>query len=251
VSYSLTAARAGAVLLDIEGTTTPVSFVYGVLFPYARQRVRIYLERASPSDSELNDVVARLREEHAADVTNGHAPPPWRDRPPDARLASIAAYIEWLMDRDRKSTPLKWIQGKIWEEGYRSGELKGEVFPDVGPALERWTAAGVGVGIFSSGSVLAQKLLFGHSSAGDLRRFLRWHFDTTVGSKVDAGSYRRIADAIAVPSSRIVFVSDVVKELDAAAEAGVQTVLCIRPPAEQPPGGQRYPSVRTFEEIVS
>jgi enolase-phosphatase E1 len=250
VGYSLTAAGVRTVLLDIEGTTTPVSFVYDVLFPFARRRVRRYLERALSSDPELTEVLRRLRQEHAADEANGHAPPPWTDRPPEAELASVVAYVEWLMDRDRKSTALKELQGKIWEEGYASGDLKGEVFPDVPGALARWTAAGIGVGIFSSGSVLAQRLLFEQSTAGDLRRFLRWHFDTTTGSKTDAGSYRRIADAIAVPPARVVFVSDIVKELDAAAEAGMQAILCVRSAAEPVSGAERYAVVRTFDEIV-
>ena len=125
------------------------------------------------------------------------------------------------MDRDRKSTPLKTLQGKIWEEGYQRGELVGEVFADVPPALSRWHAQGAPVGIFSSGSVLAQQLLFRHSSAGDLTPFLRWHFDTTTGKKADSDSYRRIAAAMNMTPQAIVFVSDIVAELDAARDAGL------------------------------
>ena len=129
------------------------------------------------------------------------------------------------MDQDSKSTALKDVQGHIWEEGYATGELVGEVFDDVAPALRRWRARGLDIGIFSSGSALAQKLLFRHSSAGDLTPLLSWHFDTTVGPKTDPESYRRIASSIGVPLSGVLFISDVVPELDAARTAGMQTAL--------------------------
>lgn len=239
-----------AVLLDIEGTTTPVSFVYGILFPFARERIRRYLEQAPASDDELLAAVARLRDEHEADVAAGHAPPPWSEHPPGAKLASVVAYVHWLMDRDRKSPALKLLQGKVWERGYAAGELKGEVFPDVPSALERWTRGGVSVGIFSSGSVLAQKLLFARSTAGDLTGFLRWHFDTGVGPKTDPASYGRIADATGVPAGRILFVSDVEQELDAARAAGLQTALCVRPGAASPSDPARHVIIQTFDEIA-
>ena len=164
---------------------------------------------------------------------------------------SAASYAEWLMDRDRKSTPLKTLQGKIWEEGYQRGELVGEVFADVPPALSRWHAQGAPVGIFSSGSVLAQQLLFRHSSAGDLTPFLRWYFDTTTGKKADSDSYRRIAAAMNMPPQAIVFVSDIVAELDAARDAGLQTRLSIRPGNAPPPPAQGHAVIRTFDEFVS
>ena len=145
------------------------------------------------------------------------------------------------MDRDRKSGPLKALQGRIWEQGYRDGELKGEVYPDVPAAFARWTADGVRIGIFSSGSVLAQQLLFANSTAGDLSRFLSCHFDTGVGAKGEAGSYRRIVEALGVAAARILFVSDVVKELDAAREAGLRTLLCVRPPASAPTSSTHEP----------
>ena len=175
-----------AVLLDIEGTTTPIRFVYEVLFPYARRHLRRYVEQhaASPEHAPLYD---RLRDEHASDRAAAEAVPPWIDQPSVARAGSILSYLEWLMDRDRKSTALKSLQGLIWEEGYRGGDLVGEVFADVPAALARWRAQRIDAGIFSSGSVLAQQLLFRHSSAGDLTSLLRWHFDTTTGPKTDAG----------------------------------------------------------------
>jgi enolase-phosphatase E1 len=234
-----------AVLLDIEGTTTPIAFVYEVLFPYVRRRLKASVEHlaASPEHAAVFD---RLRAEHAADLTAGEPVPLWADEPAAARVASILKYLEWLMDRDRKSTALKSLQGIIWEDGYRRGELVGQVFPDVPAALERWHERGIAVGIFSSGSVLAQQLLFRHSSAGDLTPRLRWHFDTTTGAKGDPESYRRIAARMGVPPGAVLFVSDVTAELDAARTAGMQTRLAIRPGNKPAPPGHGHREIRTL-----
>ena len=151
------------------------------------------------------------------------------------------------MNEDRKSPALKTVQGKIWEEGYRSGELVGQVYADVPPAFERWTSGGTQVGIYSSGSVLAQKLLFAHSNAGDLTPLIRWHFDTSVGAKVDPASYRRIVTTLVVRPQQVLFISDVVKELDAAREAGIETLLCARDTLP----AAAHPVIRTFGEIPS
>ena len=238
-----------AVLLDIEGTTTPIRFVYEVLFPYVRRHLRRYVEQhaASPGHAPLYD---RVRDEHASDRAAAEAVPPWIDQPPAARAESIVAYLEWLMDRDRKSTALKALQGLIWEEGYRGGNLVGEVFADVPAALARWRAQGIDVGIFSSGSVLAQQLLFRHSSAGDLTSLLRWHFDTTTGPKADPESYRRIAAAMGTPAASVLFVSDIEAELDAARTAGMQTRLAIRP-GNRTPLGDGHAEIRTFDELTN
>jgi enolase-phosphatase E1 len=200
------------ILLDIEGTTTAISFVYDVLFPYARQHANAYVQNA-----DLND----LRREYEADEHAGNHPPDWSGDP--------LPYIYWLMDQDRKSTALKRIQGEIWLEGYRSGKLNGQVFDDVPPALARWREAGRDVRIFSSGSVLAQRLLFANTAFGDLTKYLNGYFDTTTGPKNEAASYSRIAQAFGVPTSEIVFISDVARELDAARNAGMHTALCVRP----------------------
>ena len=156
-----------AVLLDIEGTTTPIAFVTEVLFPYARRHVRLYLEQhlGSPAHESL---WAGLRAEHEADRRLDARVPEWAEAPRSSRVEALEAYVAWLMDRDRKSTGLKELQGRIWEEGYARGDLVGEVFPDVPVALSRWHADHVPVCIFSSGSTRAQRLLFRHSSAGDL-----------------------------------------------------------------------------------
>jgi enolase-phosphatase E1 len=221
-----------AILLDIEGTTTSIDFVYRVLFPYARARVRAFLgeTRAWSALSE-----ERRRE--------GEDAPVWHDD-----LDSAVAYVLWLMDHDRKSTALKDLQGRIWERGYQDGEVFGEVYSDVPAALRRWRAAGRSHAIFSSGSVLAQKLLFAHSSAGDLSALIDGYFDTTTGPKREAASYRRIATDLQRDPREVLFLSDVAAELDAAREAGMQTALCVRPPAPDPavPG---HRIVHTFDEI--
>jgi len=203
------------ILLDIEGTTTPIAFVHEVLFSYARAHARDFLTQDS---DEVRADIALLREEHAADKSNNLQPP-----------ESIPDYIDWLIDRDRKSTALKSLQGKIWRQGYLDGSLKSQVFADVAPAFERWRRAGLKIGIFSSGSVLAQQLLFAHTDAGDLTGFIDDYFDTNVGKKGDAESYRKIATAMDLEPSEILFISDVVAELEAAQESGMKTLLSIRP----------------------
>jgi enolase-phosphatase E1 len=234
-------ASAGFVLLDIEGTTTPVDFVYRVLFPHARERVREFLEAHADDPGVARDVSA-LRDEHARDLAAGNAPPAW-----DGAVETIAAYARWLMDQDRKLTPLKSLQGRIWAEGYAAGRLRGQVYDDVPKALARWTASGRRVAIFSSGSVLAQKLIFGHSDHGDLTRFLSGYFDTTAGAKREAESYRRIAAALGEPASSGTFVSDVVAELDAARTAGLATALAVRSRERPEPNGHRV--VASFDEL--
>jgi len=248
VSAEPAAAETRAILLDIEGTTTPISFVFDVLFPYVRSHLRAHLERHA-GEPALARLIDQLKTEHASDRAADQPLPLWDDATGEARLGSTAAYVAWLMDRDRKSTPLKELQGWIWEEGYRRGDLASDVFGDVPPALERWTARGLGVAIFSSGSVRAQRLLFQHAPAGDLGRFLSGYFDTTTGPKTDPASYRRIASAMTLQPSAIVFVSDVTKELDAAREAGMQTRLAIRPGNAAQPPGHAHAALRTFDEL--
>jgi enolase-phosphatase E1 len=142
------------------------------------------------------------------------------------------------------------LQGRIWEQGYARGELVGEVFADVSPAFQRWHAGGFQIGIFSSGSVLAQKLLFRHSSAGDLTRYLHWHFDTTTGPKGDPESYRRIAAAMAISPHAIAFVSDSIGELDAARAAGMRTVLSVRPGNAPVRSEHGHRAVRSFDHLI-
>ena len=231
-------------LLDVEGTTTAVSFVYDVLFPFARAHLREFLPAAA-HDPAAGEDIAALRAERRAEAEAGA--PEWRDGGPAETIASAAAYAEWLMDRDRKSTALKSLQGRIWAGGYRSGALKSHVYPDVKPALERCRAQRRPVAIFSSGSVLAQRLLFEHTAEGDLTPLIDAYFDTTTGPKREADSYRRIAEALKVAPGAVTFVSDVAAELDAARAAGMGTALCVRDgPAPTP---SDHPVLRRFDEL--
>jgi enolase-phosphatase E1 len=198
------------ILLDIEGTTTPIAFVTETLFPYARARLAAFLAR-------------------------------------EGRASEAPAFLA-EMDRDGKSTELKALQGRIWEEGYASGQLTGAIFDDVPRAFARWQAAGMRIAIYSSGSVLAQQWLFRRSSAGDLTPFISRYFDTGVGPKRDSSSYARIAQQVALPPHEITFVSDVAAELDAAAAARMQTIMSLRPGNHpQPPHDHRI--VHSFDEI--
>ena len=219
------------ILLDIEGTTTPVAFVYDVLFLFARHHAREYLKSAN---------LEELHREHDEDVRQGHNPPPWSTEP--------IAYVLWLMDQDRKSTALKNTQGEIWLKGYQSGELRGDVFPDVPPALERWYRKNIEIRIFSSGSVLAQRLLFSSTRAGDLTKFLNGYFDTTTGPKNEPDSYRKIAKNFGIPASGILFISDVTRELDAARQAEMHTLLCVRP-GNDPQPAHDHPAIMSFDQI--
>ncbi|HXG68688.1 MAG TPA: acireductone synthase [Blastocatellia bacterium] len=242
-------ASARVILLDVEGTTTPIDFVYQVLFPYARLNVRAYLERNLSSQDVRSDI-AKLRLEHTEDLRNGLDPPPLCEQPPAAQVDSLVAYVHWLMDRDRKSTGLKSLQGRIWEEGYRKGDLRGQVFDDVPPAFARWTGQGREICIYSSGSVLAQKLLFSHTTAGDLTGYIKEYFDTNVGAKVEAGSYARIAAARQRHPSEILFVSDAPKELEAAKASGMRTALCVRPGNPPQTPARDHPIIYSFDEVL-
>jgi len=243
-----------AVLLDIEGTTTPVDFVYRTLFPYARLKMEDFLARHQDDPAVLADV-DWLRHQSSADQQRGLEIPPWRGGSKDNLLASAAAYARWLIHRDSKCTPLKSLQGKIWEEGYSNGELRGEVYPDLPPALARWTQQGRAVAIYSSGSVLAQKQLFENSVAGDLTPFLRAYFDTTTGMKTAAESYKKIAIAMKFATPEILFISDVDRELEAARTAGMETLLCVRIEAPQSPSkplaASAHTVIHSFDEILA
>ena len=236
---------AHAILLDIEGTTTPIEFVHHVLFRYARARVRDFLQSRA-SDEGVRADIALLRREHAAELPGPADLPSWDSA---EELKSTEAFVYWLMDRDRKSTGLKSLQGKIWEAGYRAGDLKGkgEVYADVRPALARWHDAGKRIAIFSSGSVQAQRNLFANTTAGDLSPFLSGYFDTTTGPKRELHSYQRIAAALGCRPEEVLFVSDVSAELDAARAAGMRTALCVR--GAEPEAANGHPVIHTFAEL--
>ena len=216
-----------AILLDIEGTTTPIAFVTKTLFPYASKKLESFL-RAYAADTGVRSLIQDLQAQHELDGKNGLRPPSWRDDSEEERLRSSAAYGRWLIARDSKCTPLKALQGKIWQQGYASGDLRGEVYADVPVAFERWKRQGKKICIYSSGSVLAQQLLFGSVATGDLTPYISTFFDTRVGAKVEADSYRKIAAAVSYDPRQFLFLSDAMKEIEAARAAGMQALLCER-----------------------
>jgi enolase-phosphatase E1 len=218
-----------AVVMDIEGTTSSVEFVTSVLYPYARERLPNYI-RQHRTEPEVEAIMDDARE--AGEV--------WNDE------AVVVRMCHW-MERDQKVPPLKALQGMIWEEGFRSGELVSHVYPDVPPAMKAWRDRGLRLYIYSSGSEQAQRLIYGHTAAGDLTPLLSGYFDTRVGHKRETASYRHIAEAIGVAPGRILFLSDVREELDAAREAGWQTTWLVR---DAPPGlAAAHRRVTRFDQI--
>jgi enolase-phosphatase E1 len=209
-----------AVVTDIEGTTTPIDFVHKTLFPYARARLAAFCA-AQAGQTVLADV-------------------------PEPVLDTL---LGW-MDRDEKITALKTIQGMIWAEGYRAGTLKSVLYPDVPPALKRWAQAGLRLFVYSSGSVPAQKLLFGHSDAGDLTPLFSGFFDTTVGPKRDAASYATICRGAGMAPGETLFLSDVAAELDAARGAGLLTCQLVRPGDGTKPSPD-HDSAADFAEVAA
>jgi enolase-phosphatase E1 len=226
-----------AILLDIEGTTTPISFVHDVLFPYSRTNISSYLKQYANSPDLLSDLTL-LGKEYALDLKQGKQPPPL-----------VEPYVYWLIDQDRKSTALKSLQGKIWKQGYVDGSLKAPLFPDVVPAMDRWRKSGIQIAIFSSGSVLAQKLLFQHTDAGDITSYIQGFFDTGVGKKIESRSYKGIAAELGFLPSEILFISDVTSELEAASSAEMNTLLCIRPGNSIQTHADLFKSIMSFAEI--
>ncbi len=220
-------AQVRIILLDIEGTTTPVDFVYKTLFPYASRKLESFLRKNS-ANPEIGELVEDLHAQHELDERKGLKPPSWLDDSEEVRVRSSVAYGQWLIARDSKCTPLKALQGKIWQQGYMSGELKGEVYPDVPAAFERWKRKGKIIGIYSSGSVLAQQLLFGSIPTGNLTAYISAFFDTRVGEKKEAESYRKIAVSLSCEPTQVLFISDAAKEIEAARSAGMQALLCER-----------------------
>lgn len=221
--------RPAAVVTDIEGTTTRISFVHDVLFPYARARLPAFLD-ANGGDPDVGAVVEEVRR-----LAPGVAP--------------LATLLDW-MDNDAKLTPLKALQGLIWSEGYAAGALRGELYADVAPCLRAWHAAGVRLYVYSSGSEQAQRLLFGHTQDGDLTSLFSGFFDTRVGAKREAGSYRRIAAQAGSAPQDLLFLSDVGAELDAAAAAGWRTCQLLRLQDKTVPA-PGHAQASTFDDVAA
>ena len=239
----------GVLLLDIEGTTTPLAFVHDVLFPYALRRLTDYVQ-ARRDSPDIAGIAAALAAEHAAERGPADPPPAWRSSNAGELTESLTRYADWLMARDRKSPGLKRLQGLIWDEGYRRGDLRGVVFDDVAPAFRRWRANGRRIAIYSSGSELAQRRLFESAGPDDLSSSVERFFDTGVGPKIEPGSYRRIAAALGVPETGVLFVSDVTAELAAARAAGLQVALMMRPGNRLQPDADSFEQIRSCDDIV-
>lgn len=235
--------QAEVLLLDIEGTTTPVDYVFGTLFPFAKEQVQVFL-RTQGHTPEVQADLDLLRQEYAQDVAQGLTVPSWSTDSPEGAVP----YIHALIAADRKSTGLKSLQGKIWDQGYREGTLQAQLFADVAPTLQTWVDRAKQIYIFSSGSVQAQEALFRHTEAGDLTPLIRGYFDTRTGPKREAESYRLIAAAIGVEIDRILFISDITAELAAARSAGMQVCLSVRP-GNAPTDPENYPVITSLALI--
>lgn len=239
------ASRYNCILLDIEGTTSSVSFVYDVMFPFVLRELDKYLECAWNSP-ELAPVLDQIAQDAGSETFLA-----WTSDLSDesARRERVAAEIRRLMANDIKATGLKQLQGMIWKDGFERGELVAEVYQDVPVALDAWTTAGLRVYIYSSGSIAAQKLFFGHSEVGDLLNYFSGHFDTTTGPKKEVQSYVTIASAIGEASEKILFISDITAELDAAREAGMATRLSIRPGNKPVEEGHGHEPIASFAQV--
>lgn len=229
------------ILLDVEGTTSSIAFVYDVLFADAKEQVGAFLA----ANSENPHVLALAA---ALTAAAGH-PQTSAEIATDPTRAALAAID--LMNRDVKDTALKTLQGMIWRRGFESGRIVAHVFDDVPRALAQWADSGLDVRIYSSGSIEAQKLFFAHTGFGDLTPWLNGHYDTTTGPKREATSYAAIAADMTLEPRQVLFVSDVGAELDAARAAGMATALAVRP-GNRPPGGiYDHQAIESFAEIVT
>jgi enolase-phosphatase E1 len=234
----------GGILLDIEGTTSSIRFVYDVLFPAARRELAAFL-RESWERPEVQSACQLLAQDAGHDSLEawcGHLAV-------GEQRCRVERQALQLMDQDAKSTGLKALQGLIWRRGFETGQFQAHVYDDVPPALRRWHAAGRDVRIYSSGSIAAQKLFFGHTVHGNLLPLLSGHYDTTVGAKREVSSYVRIAQDADWSPGEALFISDVVAELDAARDAGMQTALCQRPGNAAIPAGHGHAALTDFSQV--
>jgi len=234
-----------AVVLDIEGTTCPVDFVTGVLFPHAVEALPTWLQlrQGSPALEPLRQQL--LQAWH--DETDPTAPPAPVD---DGGTTDLLPWLRWLIAHDRKLTALKDLQGMIWADGYADGQLQAPLFDDVAPALRRWHGAGLQLAVYSSGSVPAQQLLYGHSSAGDLRPLFSGWYDTRLGPKQESASYQRLVESLGCRPGEVLFLSDARGELAAGAGAGLQVCGCRRPGNPDPLADGPWPVVETLATLA-
>lgn len=207
------------ILTDIEGTTTSVSFVYDVLFPYFRRHIWKLTQMMGEREvaEAFEQVIDEVYETEGVLLLSNDE--------------LIEKLLEWS-EADKKITPLKTLQGVLWREAYQQGLIKGQVYADVPKALQRWKQENISMGVFSSGSVEAQRLLFGHSEAGDLSTYFSHYFDTNTGGKRESSTYTMISTLVETDPEHILFLSDVTAELEAAQQAGYQTIQLVRPGTE-------------------
>ncbi|CAO3672615.1 unnamed protein product [Rhizopus microsporus] len=241
------------VVLDIEGTITPITFVHETLFPYVTSGLKAFLDCVWDSP-ELKDQIELLRKQAKQDVDDklpeASLIPTEAEASPEEIKSSVIKNINWQMKADRKIGALKSFQGYMWKEGYESGELRGVIYDDVLPRLDQWIAEGKKIYIYSSGSVPAQKLLVGFSTKGDLSKYFSGYFDTKIGLKIEPESYKKIAQEINKECSSILFVSDNIKEIVAANEVGYQVVISDRP-GNAPLGDESkaFKIITSFDQI--
>ena len=231
------------ILLDIEGTTSSVSFVYDVMFPQVRRELANFLR------SHWHSTDVQLACEQIASDAGHQSLEAWSKQASSNPTNCIETEVVRLMDDDVKATGLKQLQGLIWRAGFESGEMRAHVYDDVPPCLQRWREHGIDIRIYSSGSVQAQHLFFGHTEVGDLLSLFSGHYDTTVGGKKEQASYERIQSDWSIPAGEILFLSDVVAELDAAQAAGFQTGLCVRPGNAPVDTEHSHRTIKSFDEV--
>eukprot|EP00455_Lapot_gusevi_P027153 TRINITY_DN2871_c0_g3_i1.p1 TRINITY_DN2871_c0_g3~~TRINITY_DN2871_c0_g3_i1.p1 ORF type:complete len:494 (+),score=186.56 TRINITY_DN2871_c0_g3_i1:58-1539(+) len=247
--------KVDAIVMDVEGTATPIDFVHTTMFGYIKENLHAYLESTWASQDTQDDVkvLRELAEQDAKEGKEGVVLIPSAGSDAEI-LAAVENNVRWQMGSDRKSLPLKQLQGHMWKSAFENGQLAGELYEDVKPCIDSWKRRGYQLYVYSSGSIFAQKLLFGHartlSGVESLLPQFSGHFDLTTGSKREADSYRKIALKLNLPPSRVLFLTDIFAEAQAAAEAGMRTVLLVRPGnAELPPQAAAFETVTSFADL--
>lgn len=231
------------ILLDIEGTTASVDFVHDVMFPFVTRNLPSFL------DATWNTADTRAACERIAQDAGQESLTAWENVTGKEGRTLVEEQIAELMRGDVKATGLKAMQGLVWQAGFDSGELVAPIYEDVLPELERWKSRGIDIRIYSSGSIAAQKLFFGHTQHGDVLSHFSGHYDTTIGGKKDSLSYQKIAADIGVAPAEILFVSDLEGELEAAQAAGVRVAAAIRPGNKPLSDSASFPRISSFAEI--
>ncbi|MEJ5172244.1 MAG: acireductone synthase [Hydrogenothermaceae bacterium] len=221
-----------AIITDIEGTTTPISFVKDVLFPYSYRKIEEFLKNQW-EDGEVKKIVENIKQIEGRDLS----------------FEEVVNTLRRWIEEDRKITPLKQLQGIIWEDGYKSGELKGYIYPDAYEKLKDWFDKSIKLYVYSSGSVKAQKLLFSHTNYGDITYLFSGYFDTNIGSKLESESYRKISESIGVYPENILFLSDNPQEVIAAAQSGMKVYRLVRPNDTEYIENFPHPQITSFKNI--